>query len=162
MKTAQEITAQIQHYLSMRLAASSDRAKGIESIVQIVITEREKLSEENAYLKLQRDRLLEIAWLDLPAEPHESTARWAEEFEKSWIRREPAQAQVAELQRDRENALGSLENLVKAMAMMFWTTDDGETIRDGDPDDDDAPKFLCDAWRASRSLLAATRAKGAQ
>lgn len=49
--------------------------------------QRDAARAELAYMKLQRDRLLEITWLDLPGEPHESTQRWAEEFAKGWVRR---------------------------------------------------------------------------
>lgn len=45
------------------------------------------LKMERADLKFQRDALLEMTWLDLPAEPHESTAKWKAEFEKGWVRK---------------------------------------------------------------------------
>jgi predicted secreted protein len=47
-----------------------------------------KMEGELAYLKLQRDALLDITWLDLPGEPDESTAKWREQFNKGWVRRE--------------------------------------------------------------------------
>lgn len=54
----------------------------------------EEMATEIAHLKLeladvrfQRDRLLEMTWLDLPAEPCESTVKWKAEFEKGWVRR---------------------------------------------------------------------------
>lgn len=46
------------------------------------------LRAELAYVKLQRDALLEITWLDLPDEPTESIAKWRELFGKGWVRRE--------------------------------------------------------------------------
>lgn len=45
------------------------------------------IKEELAYVKLQRDALLDITWLDLPADPCESTARWRELFNAGWVRR---------------------------------------------------------------------------
>lgn len=42
---------------------------------------------ECAYLKLQRDALLEITWLDLPDEPSESIAKWKELFAAGWTRK---------------------------------------------------------------------------
>lgn len=42
---------------------------------------------EFAYMKLQRDKLLEITWLDLPDEPNESTRKWQELFNQGWVRR---------------------------------------------------------------------------
>jgi regulator of replication initiation timing len=47
----------------------------------------EEARTEMAYLKLQRDRLLEITWLDLPAEPSESTSRWQDLFNEGWERK---------------------------------------------------------------------------
>lgn len=55
--------------------------------------ERNKALEELAYVRLQRDKLLEITWLDLPGEPDESTARWRELFEAGWVRRVEAAAE---------------------------------------------------------------------
>lgn len=52
-------------------------------------TQLNKIKAEFAYVRLQRDALLEIAWLDLPSEPSESIAKWREEFEKGWERKEP-------------------------------------------------------------------------
>lgn len=49
--------------------------------------EKNHLRAELAYVRLQRDALLRITWLDLPDEPHESTARWQEQFEKGWERK---------------------------------------------------------------------------
>lgn len=46
-----------------------------------------KANEELAYVRLQRDALLEMTWLDLPTEPSESTARWREEFARGWERK---------------------------------------------------------------------------
>lgn len=48
---------------------------------------KSELLAELAYVRLQRDALLEITWLDLPAEPCESTARWRELFAQGWERR---------------------------------------------------------------------------
>jgi hypothetical protein len=45
------------------------------------------LKGELAYVKLQRDALLRITWLDLPDEPSESTAKWQELFNEGWVRR---------------------------------------------------------------------------
>lgn len=45
------------------------------------------LKGELAYMKLQRDRLLEITWLDGPSEPWESTSQWQEQFNAGWVRR---------------------------------------------------------------------------
>jgi hypothetical protein len=42
---------------------------------------------ELSYMKLQRDALLDITWLDLPGEPSESTRLWREQFNKGWMRR---------------------------------------------------------------------------
>jgi hypothetical protein len=60
-----------------------------------MITEQESLKKqlleskaEEAYLRLQRDALLEITWLDLPDDPSESTAKWKELFARGWERRE--------------------------------------------------------------------------
>lgn len=52
-----------------------------------IADEINRLKGELAYMKLQRDRLLEITWLDLPDEPHESTQAWQEQFNKGWVRR---------------------------------------------------------------------------
>lgn len=57
------------------------------------------------------------------------------------------QARVAEL----EKALRDLETQVR---LMFWTSDDGKTVRDGTPEDGDAPKELCTAWAVARAILA--------
>lgn len=45
------------------------------------------LKMELADVKLQRNALLEMTWLDLPSEPIESTAKWRAEFEKGWERK---------------------------------------------------------------------------
>lgn len=37
-----------------------------------------------------------------------------------------------------------------AMRRLFWTSDDGVTVRDGAPDDDEAPSYFIEAWRAVR------------
>lgn len=54
-----------------------------------VAMEREvaHLKGELAYMKRQRDALLDITWLDLPGEPSESTAKWRELFNAGWVRR---------------------------------------------------------------------------
>lgn len=49
-----------------------------------------KTKAELAYVRLQRDALLEMTWLDLPSEPTESIAKWRMEFEKGWERKEIA------------------------------------------------------------------------
>lgn len=61
-----------------------------ESLEQLQSKDREieRLKAEEAYLRLQRDSLLEMTWMDLPDEPSESTARWKEEFEKGWARKD--------------------------------------------------------------------------
>jgi hypothetical protein len=59
------------------------REKNIATDVEQI----KKLKSELAYITLQRNKLLEMTWLDLPSEPDESTAKWKEEFEKGWTRR---------------------------------------------------------------------------
>lgn len=46
-----------------------------------------KLKAELAYVRLQRDALLEMTWLDLPSEPCESIAMWRKLFEEGWERK---------------------------------------------------------------------------
>lgn len=50
----------------------------------------EWLKAELAYMTLQRDKLLEMTWLDAPGEPWESTTKWREQFEAGWVRRADA------------------------------------------------------------------------
>jgi len=53
------------------------------------------LKFEMACVKFQRDALLEMTWLDLPAEPnHESTKMWKRVFTDGWERK-PESANVA-------------------------------------------------------------------
>lgn len=52
MKTAHEIAEQIQHYLSMRISASADRTKGIESIIECELLELRAECERLDWLKL--------------------------------------------------------------------------------------------------------------
>lgn len=54
MKTAHEIAEQIQHYLSMRLSASADRTKGIESIIECELRE---LRAECERLRKDKERM---------------------------------------------------------------------------------------------------------
>ncbi len=49
-----------------------------------------ELKCELAYVRLQRDALLDMTWLDLPAEPSESTAEWRRLFAEGWVRRAAA------------------------------------------------------------------------
>lgn len=73
---------------------------GYETPEEKEITRLEKLlaraNEEMAYLRLQRDALLEMTWLDLPSEPNESTKRWREQFEAGWTRKDAALAAGSE------------------------------------------------------------------
>lgn len=66
------------HELSYDL--TEEAASRVDSIPALLM--------ENAELRLQRDFLLELTWLDLPGDPTESTAKWRAEFEKGWTRRE--------------------------------------------------------------------------
>lgn len=54
---------------------------------QATKSELNALKMEVADLRLQRDALLEMTWLDLPNDPRESTQRWKEEFAKGWERK---------------------------------------------------------------------------
>jgi len=49
-----------------------------------------ELKCELAYVRLQRDALLDMTWLDMPAEPSESTAEWRRLFAEGWVRRAAA------------------------------------------------------------------------
>lgn len=71
---------------------------------------------ERAYLKFQRDALLEITWLDLPDEPHESTNRWREEFQKGWARKDElaAQTERADAEKQISAELGRLNDSLTA------------------------------------------------
>lgn len=72
---------------------------------------RDRAMEELAYVKLQRDKLLEITWLDTPDDPHESTKRWAEEFAKGWIRRYVPEVSSPEVMARAESLLHALSGL---------------------------------------------------
>lgn len=45
------------------------------------------LKMQAADLRFQRDALLEMTWLDLPAEPSESTHLWRKLFAEGWERK---------------------------------------------------------------------------
>lgn len=73
----------------------SDAHTVIETYIQSAIDqataakEREgRWKEKCAYATYERDKLLELTWLDLPGEPSESTKAWAAEFEKGWVRKD--------------------------------------------------------------------------
>jgi hypothetical protein len=88
-----------------------------------------RLKEELAYVTLQRDKLLEITWLDGPSEPWESTSKWKEQFDDGWIRRS-----------ERETSVGKRvsKSLKEASAWDFvrrmkedWTVEDWEDFYNG-------------------------------
>jgi LmbE family N-acetylglucosaminyl deacetylase len=64
-------------------------------------------------------------------------------------RAEAAEAQLAAAEADQE------------LGFIFWTSDNGEDKRDGDPDDAEAPERTIDLWRRLRAALAQT-AEGAE
>ena len=77
------------------------REKSLRDIISKMDAAKKGQDGELAYVTLQRDRLLEITWLDLPAEPHESTARWQEVFSDGWERKAVSDAlrtRIAELE----------------------------------------------------------------
>lgn len=61
---------------------------------------------ELAYMKLQRDALLDITWLDLPGEPSESIAKWREQFSSGWQRK----VEVAAAVEQKDAKIQELEN----------------------------------------------------
>lgn len=65
-----------------RLIANAKEATYVAMEAELAYTKGEL-----AYMKLQRDALLEMTWLDLPDEPHESTAQWRAQFNEGWVRR---------------------------------------------------------------------------
>lgn len=46
------------------------------------------------------------------------------------------------------------EKLDKRISELFWTSDDGNNLRDGTPEDTDAPVAFSRAWNDFRQLLA--------
>lgn len=63
----------------------------------------------------------------------------------------------AALSRTPSTALGeimeTMQEMDRQIAILFWTSDDGEALRDGKPEDADAPESFCKAWSAFRKLL---------
>lgn len=90
-----EIKAVDKALFGETLPYNPDRALAIRTMQELTL----KLKEKLAYLHLQRDALLEITWLDLPGEPHESTERWKEEFNKRWVGRSDLEAEQAKLKK---------------------------------------------------------------
>jgi hypothetical protein len=105
---AEQIEAAIQPWIEIRDAA------------------RKAALAELAYVTLQRDALLEITWLDLPADPCESTSRWRELFAQGWERRSVLQELVDEVNQKagaisklaQENQL--LKNELRLLSAEAW------------------------------------------
>ena len=75
--------------------------KSLREIISKMDADKKGQDGELAYVTLQRDRLLEITWLDLPSEPSESTARWQEIFNDGWERKAVSDAlrtRIAEME----------------------------------------------------------------
>lgn len=108
--------------------------------IAALTTERDEARAELAYIRLQRDRLLEVTWLDLPGEPDESTARWREEFEKGWVRKDESDSLRAQLsalelrlKRETKDHCDFEDQLVKLLSVRprksdHDNTDDGRII----------------------------------
>lgn len=80
------------------------------------------------------------------------------EFYAEWdSESESGQVVLAEDMREMERDLSTLRavagQMEKEISMLFWTTDDGETQRDGTPEDSDAPATFCKAWTELKRAL---------
>lgn len=64
-----------------------DQIAELKGQLEVAEAARDNAKLAAAEYKYQRDKLLEITWLDLPGEPHESTCKWREEFNAGWERR---------------------------------------------------------------------------
>lgn len=60
---------------------------------------------------------------------------------------------VKELERSRDDLKSAARKLDKQIEVMFWTSNDGNEMREGTPEDGDAPPEFCKAWSALRSLI---------
>lgn len=85
-----------------------------DQLTSDLMKENSKLKAELAYLKLQRDSLLDMTWLDLPDEPSESTAKWKELFNKGWERRE----MLVDVTLERDALLARVKELEAAGSVM--------------------------------------------
>lgn len=86
-------------------------AKGKEGAYAAMEADLAHVKGELAYMKLQRDALLDITWLDLPGEPSESVAEWREQFSSGWQRKAEVAAAVAQAkvaQQDQQERIAQL------------------------------------------------------
>lgn len=112
MKTAHEIAEQIQHYLSMRLSASADRTKGIESIIECEL--RELRDECERF----REKLREIL---LAANLEQQTEGVVQPFVAKWIRKRTAECDQLRKDKDRLDWLRRNPQSVKFIAPNWYS-----------------------------------------
>ena len=66
-------------------------------------------------MKKQRDALLEMTWLDLPAEPCESIEEWKRLFSEGWIRRNVSDEYLSSAMQDLRLAEGRRDGMALDM-----------------------------------------------
>lgn len=65
------------------------------------------------------------------------------------------QAENAKLRSDIAVKDAALFKADEVMRRLFWTSDDGITVRDGAPDDNEAPSYFIEAWNVVRCAQSA-------
>lgn len=119
------------------LVAVENKAETLTAESAALREEVNKIKAEEAYVRLQRDALLEITWLDGPAEPWESTNRWREVFEEGWTRKADlttARARIAELEEGVAEALDCLINVKSPASAIHALKALGSALSTQDPE----------------------------